>query len=133
MSQIITINNEQVNLTPDLYAKNAKGQFTGGIIKISEWAEQQGHDKITKEVRREFDKVRKGFYLNNRKAMSLAVADSSLDVKKARPTMSKGQITGIDFSCRFTKDESVNEAARLQTEVEELKKQIAMLTAALNG
>ena len=133
MSQIITINNEQVTLDQALYAKTAKGAFTGGIIKISEWAEQQGHDKITKEVRREFDKVRKGFYLNNRKAMSLAVADHGLDVKKARPTMSKGQITGIDFSCRFAGDTSASEAARLQSEVEALKAQLALLTAALNG
>lgn len=133
MTQAITINNEQVNLTPDLYAKNARGQFTGGIIKIGEWANQQGYDKLTKEVRREFDKVRKGFYQTNRKAMSLAVADSSLDVKKAKPTMSRGVITGIDFSCRFSKDESVNEAARLAAENEALKLRLAQLEAALNG
>lgn len=135
MSQIITINNEQVTLDQALYAKTEKGAFTGGIIKISDWAEQQGYDKITKEVRREFDKVRKGFYLNNRKAMSLAVADHSLDVKKARPTMSKGQITGIDFSCRFAKDDSsaASEAARLQAENDDLKARLALLEKALGG
>lgn len=56
--------------------------LTGKLIKFDQWAKIMGYSSITKEVRREFDKVRHDFHRNNQQTPILLLGDGPFEARE---------------------------------------------------
>jgi hypothetical protein len=56
--------------------------LTGKLIKFDQWAKLMGYSSITKEVRREFDKVRLDFARNNQQTPILLLGDGPFEARE---------------------------------------------------
>jgi len=56
--------------------------LSGKLIKFDQWAKLMGYSSITKEVRREFDKVRHDFHRNNQQTPILLLGDGPFEARE---------------------------------------------------
>ena len=56
--------------------------LTGKLLKFDQWAKLMGYSLITKEVRREYDKVRHDFFRNNQQTPILLLGDGPFEARE---------------------------------------------------
>jgi hypothetical protein len=95
----LAINNQDIAINSPIVAEN------GRITPFKTWADAQGYDVTDKKDRKsamvEYDGLKSVAMKQLRAVAAAAVADSSFEVRKAKPVLKDGQLVGVDISTRM--------------------------------